>query len=197
LFDDIMDRVLSEVEPVARRELADRLADIAEAPHRTLVRLAGDVIDVAEPVLTRSPALRAAALAPIARELDRDHPSAIARPQSLSSRLTDILVERGDDAVAGTVTGNEGARFSDSGFALLATRASSNVVILNRLVMRSDLPERVANELLPVLASSIAKTIEATNAETEVSARKMIGDARALLADRLRAASRRARPLAI
>src|SRR5262249_24893226 len=48
-----------------------------------------------------------------------------------------------------------------------------------------------------VLASSIAKTIEATNAETEVSARKMIDDARALLADRLRAASRRARPLAI
>ena len=63
--------------------------------------------------------------------------------------------------------------------------------------MRSDLPERVANELLPVLAGSIAEKIEATNAETKVSARKLIDDARSLLADRLRAAVSRARPLAI
>jgi uncharacterized protein (DUF2336 family) len=197
LFDQIMDKVLAEVEPVARRELAERFADVPDVPRRTLVRLAGDVIDVAEPVLTRSPALRDDDLAPIAREQSQDHLLAIARRETLSSRLTDILVERGDDDVAGTVTGNDGARFSESGFALLATRASSNVIILNRLVMRSDLPERVANELLPVLASSIAKTIEATNAESQVSARKMIDDARALLAERLRAAVRRARPLAI
>jgi uncharacterized protein (DUF2336 family) len=197
LFDEIMDKVLAEVEPLARRELAERLADLAEAPRRTLVRLAVDVIDVAEPVLTRSPALRDDDLAPIAREQSQDHLLAIARRKTLSSRLTDILVERGNDEVASTVTGNEGARFSEAGFEWLATRASANVAILNRLVMRSDLPERVANELLPVLASSIAEKIEATDEKGKVSTRKMIDDARLLLADRLRAAVSRARPLAV
>ena len=40
LFDEIMDKVLAEVEPLARRELAERLAELTEAPQRTLVRLA-------------------------------------------------------------------------------------------------------------------------------------------------------------
>jgi uncharacterized protein (DUF2336 family) len=197
LFDEIMDKVLAEVEPLARRELAERLAELTEAPQRTLVRLAGDVIEVAEPLLTRSTALRDEHLEPIARTQSQDHLMAIAQRKTLSERLTDILVERGNDEVAGTVTGNEGAHFSEAGFEWLAARASANEAILNRLVMRSDLPERIANELLPVLAGSIAEKIEATNAETKVSARKLIDDARSLLADRLRAAVSRARPLAV
>ncbi len=197
LFDEIMDKVLAEVEPLARRELAERLAELTDAPQRTLVRLAGDVIDVAEPVLSRSPALRDEELEPIARTQSQNHLMAIARRRTLSERLTDILVERGDDAVAGTVTGNEGARFSEAGFEWLAARASASETILNRLVMRSDLPERIADELMPVLASSIAEKIEANNGEDKVSARKMIDEARALLTERLRAAVSRARPLAI
>src|SRR5882672_3127514 len=58
LFDEIMDKVLAEVE---------RLAELTDAPQRTLLRLAGDVIDVAEPVLSHSPALRDEHLEPIAR----------------------------------------------------------------------------------------------------------------------------------
>src|SRR4249920_2732831 len=197
LFDEIMDKVLAAVEPLGRRELAERLADLTEVPQHTLVRLAGDVIEVAEPVLSRSPALHDADLEPIARTKSQDHLMAIAQRKTLSERLTDILVERGNDEVAGTVTGNEGARFSEAGFEWLAARASASEAILNRLVMRSDLPERVANDLLPVLASSIAEKIEATHADTKVSARKLIDEARSLLSERLRAAVSRARPLAI
>src|ERR1700724_3050484 len=57
LFDEIMDTVLDEVEPLARRELSERIADLDDAPYRTLRRLAPDGIEVAEPVLMRSPAL--------------------------------------------------------------------------------------------------------------------------------------------
>ncbi len=197
LFDEIMDKVLAEVEPLARRELAERLSGLTEAPQRTLVRLAGDAIDVAEPLLRLSPALRDEQLEPIARTHSQDHLMAIAQRKTLSERLTDILVERGNDEVAGTVTGNEGARFSEAGFEWLAARASASETILNRLVMRSDLPERVANDLLPVLAGSIAEKIEATHADSKVSARKLIDEARSLLSDRLRAAVSRARPLAV
>ena len=126
LFDEIMDKVLAEVEPMARRELAERLAELTEAPQRTLVRLAGDVIEVAEPMLLRSPALRDEQLEPIARTQSQDHLMAIARRKTLSERLTDILVERGNDEVAGTVTGNDGARLSEAGFDWLAPRASTN-----------------------------------------------------------------------
>jgi uncharacterized protein (DUF2336 family) len=197
LFDEIMDRVLAEVEPLARRELAERLADLTEAPQRTLVRLAGDAIEVAEPVLSRSPCLRDEHLETIARGHSQAHLLAIARRKALSERLTDILVDRGNDEVAGTVTDNEGARLSEAGFDRLALRASASVTLLNRLVLRSDLPERIANDLVPVMAKSIAEKIAATPWDTEFSVRRLLDEARALLADRLRAAATCARSLAV
>jgi uncharacterized protein (DUF2336 family) len=197
LFDEIMEMVLAEVEPLARRELSERMAELTEPPQRTLVRLAADEIHVAEPLLRHSPALRDDQLEPIARTHGQEHLMAIAQRKTLSERLTDILVERGNDEVAGTVTGNDGARFSEAGFEWLAARASASETVLNRLVMRSDLPERIANELLPVLASLIAEKIEATHADKSISARRLIDEARSLLSDRLRAVVSRARPVAI
>jgi len=198
LFDEIMDKVLAEVEPLARHELAEHLADLDDAPRRTLVRLATDIIEVAAPVLMRSPALTDDDLAPIAREHSQDHLMAIAQRTTLSERLTDILVERGNDHVATAVTANEGARFSETGFRTLAVRAEVSDGILNRLVMRGDLPEKIADSLVPILTKSIAAKIEAANAQIpDTSAHRMVNDARTVLADRLRASVSRARPLAI
>ena len=163
-FDEIMDMVLDEIEPLGRRELAERIAELDRAPLRTLTRLAGDAIDVAEPVLIRSPALGDDILVPIARKQSQDHLLAIAQRKSLSEMVTDILVERGDDRVAGTVTANDGARFSRLGFAALARRAAACEAILNRLVMRRDLPPEIAEELRPVLAVAIAAKINAAHA---------------------------------
>ena len=198
LFDQIMDKVLAEVEPLARKELAEHLADLEQAPRRTLVRLAGDAIEIAAPVLMRSPALTDDDLEPIAREKSQEHLFAIAQRPTLSERLTDILVERGDENVAQAVTSNEGARFSEVSFKTLAVRAERSDVILNRLVMRGDLPEKIADSLVPVLTKSIAAKIQAAHAEIpDTSAHRLVNDARTVLADRLRASVSRARPLAI
>jgi hypothetical protein len=194
LFDEIMDKVLAEVEPLARHELAEHLADVEHAPRRTLVRLAGDVIEVAAPVLMRSPALTDDDLEPIAREQSQDHLLAIAQRHTLSERLTDILVDRGNDNVAGAVTANDGARISQNGFETLAARAEASDLILNRLVMRTDLPDKIADALVPILTRSI----DAANAQVpDASAHRLLSDTRTVLADRLRAAVSRARPLTV
>src|SRR6202030_3509769 len=172
LFDDIVERVLDDVEPLARRELAERLAAFPGAPHRVVVRLAGDIIEIAEPVLTHSPVLADDDLASLALEKSQDHLLAISRRDWLSERITDILVGRGDALVLDAVTENLGARFSVPGAAALAALAP-----------------HVAERLTPELAESMA-------AET---ARRGLGLAPAqsqTLAARLKAAAARARPLA-
>jgi uncharacterized protein (DUF2336 family) len=190
--------VLDDVEPMARRELAARLAELARAPRRTVLRLAGDDIEIAGTLLTRSPALADDDLDPICREYTQGHLLAIAKRSVLSERLTDILVERGNDNVAGAVTANQGARFSDFGFSTLIDRARDNESVLNGLVMRSDLPERVATDLLPILGTSIATKIATLDVDVDpAAARKLVGEAWALLSERLRASTREARPLAI
>ena len=189
LFDDIVERVLDDVEPLARRELAERLAAFPGAPHRVVVRLAGDIIEVAEPVLTHSPVLADDDLASLAREKSQDHLLAISRRDWVSERITDILVDRGDALVLDAVTENLGARFSVPGAAALVDKATSCETLWCRLADRIDLAAYVAERLTPELAESMA-------AET---ARRGLGLAPAqsqTLAARLKAAAARARPLA-
>src|SRR5580704_13946069 len=57
LFEDVVGRILAEVEPAARRELAERLACRHDAPRRLVARLAGDIIAVAAPLLIHSQVL--------------------------------------------------------------------------------------------------------------------------------------------
>jgi Uncharacterised protein conserved in bacteria (DUF2336) len=198
LYDEIMHLVLADVEPVARYELAGRLADLPAPPRRTLLRLADDDIEVARAVLMRSPALADDDLEPIARARTQEHLLAIAQRAALSERLTDILVERGDERVAGTVSANGGAHISARGFAHLAGRAADSAIILDALAMRRDLPERVATALLPLLQQGIRARIAAAKAVIDGAAeRQMVDAARAALAERLRGPADPPRPLAV
>jgi hypothetical protein len=190
LFDDIMDLVLADVEPMDPREQAERLAALDAPPQRTLRRLAGDEIGVAEPVLRHSPALDDDDLEPIARRDSEPHLLAIAGRRSLSERLTDVLVSHGNDNVAGVLAGNDGARMSADGFSILARHAAANDNVLDLLIMRRDLPETIATELLPVLARSMRLRIDKLDLRIpDEVACGLVGEARTRLADRLRSSS--------
>jgi len=196
LFDDIVERVLDDVEPLARRELAERLAAFAHAPRRIVVRLAGDIIEVAEPVLVHSPVLADDDLALLAQRKSQDHLLAISRRDRLSERITDILVDRGDALVLDAVAENPGARFSAPGAAALVDKASSRVTLWFRLADRADLAAYVAERMTPELAESMAaetarRGLGLAPAQSETLLQKM----RHTLAARLEAAAARARPL--
>jgi uncharacterized protein (DUF2336 family) len=139
LFEDVVGRILAEVEPVARQELAERLACRADAPRRLVMQLAGDMIAVAAPLLIHSQVLEDDDLAPLAAEKSQDHLLAIAKRAQLSGLITDILVGRGDDRVLGCLVENLGARFSRSGATTLVERAVSRPSLLRRLAGRADL----------------------------------------------------------
>ena len=98
LLAELLDNVLDGAEPVARQELAERLASRAGAPPRIVVRLANDLIAVAGPLLINSPVLEDDDLAALAAGKSPDHQLAIAKRTQLSARITDVLIAR-DDAL--------------------------------------------------------------------------------------------------
>ena len=57
LFDDVLSQLAGEMEEAVRAELAERMADVAQPPPKLIGRFTSDTVAVAEPVLTRSPAL--------------------------------------------------------------------------------------------------------------------------------------------
>lgn len=195
LFDEIIERVLTDIEPIARSELAVRMADLNAVPRRTLVALANDDITVAEPLLARSPALRDDDLVRIATIQSQGHLTAIAQRAKLSEKVTDVIVRRGDSIVVETVTGNPGARFSDLGFTTLAQRAANHENLCRLLVARSDLPERVAEMVLPMLSAAVNANLQDCDNEYDERLRaSLIEETRTTLVERLRSSVIVARP---
>ena len=138
LFDAVADQVLDFVDAPARQHLAERLATRADAPSRIVVRLAGDVIAIAAPLLARSPMLTDDELIVLAREKSQDHLAAIARRASLPASVTDVLIARGRTDVLEAVAANPAARFSASGAEALVDKARDRETLWRRLARRRD-----------------------------------------------------------
>jgi uncharacterized protein (DUF2336 family) len=97
---------------------------------------------------------------------------AISGRSQLGEALTDVLVERGNAAVAQKLAGNSGARFSDNAFANLVDRARSDDALAETVGQRVDIPpylfqrlvteatERVQRRLLAVANPEMRVTIE-------------------------------------
>lgn len=119
-----LDSILLRLVPVTSRgtriELSDRICDSMQPPRGVLLVLAHDEIDVAGPILRRSPALTEDDLIDVARRCGTSHMGAIADRTSIPFRVTDVLVLRGDDVVRRVVCRNAGALISDKSFARLS-----------------------------------------------------------------------------
>jgi len=170
LFDDVIGRLIEEIESKARAELADRLAPVRNAPIKVLRTLANDDdIAVAGPVLKQALRLQESDLVDLAKTKSQAHLHAISTRQALGEAVTDVLVRRGDREVAHTVAANRGARISEAGFFGLIQRAESDGILAEKVGLRPDIPPRMFRELL-IKATAIVHQRLLASATPEVSA---------------------------
>jgi uncharacterized protein (DUF2336 family) len=141
LFDEILGRLIDEIEHKTLAEISRRIAPVAHAPIGVVRRLAGDDnINVAGPVLRGSPRLADTDLATIATRMGPPHLLAISQRARIAAPVTDILVERGDTSVLRTIADNRGAQFSNLGFATLVKRAVGDDGLVETVGLRPDIP---------------------------------------------------------
>ena len=177
LFDDVLRRLTADIEVKARATLAHRLAVIDNAPPVLIRSLAfDDAIEVAEPVLIHSERLTDDDLVENATTKSQDHLYAIAQRLKLSEKVTDVLVERGDQRVVHKVVKNKGARFSLAGFGKLTTRARYDRKLTLALGERSDLPRQYFLKLLEAASSKVRAKLEASNPELVAAIRDTVDD---------------------
>jgi hypothetical protein len=170
IFDEVIIRLAREVDAKARMELAARLADIGNAPVSVVKDLAYDIdLAVAEPVLERSIRLTEDDLLTISGEREQGHLLAVSRRRTLSERVADVLVKRGDQRVVQTVAQNEGAQLSEGTLANLLQKALGDNDLRSVLLKRLDLPAE-APLVLPAPESKEAKTL---NPEVTAEMRRM------------------------
>ena len=127
LFDDVMDRLVNEIDHSARVMFGETIAGLANSPPKVTRTLAlDDSIDVAGPVLRRSECLDDETLIEGAKTKGQEHLLAISQRTRLSEGVTDVLVERGNQKVIVSTAANAGARFSEFGYSTLVTRSEND-----------------------------------------------------------------------
>src|SRR5262249_28811426 len=141
--------LVEQIERQALIRLSTALAPVHNPPINVVQRLAGDDdIEVSRPVIERSPALSDEFLQTLAQSKSQDHLFAMAGRARLSEQVTDVLVERGNEAVTLKVAGNAGARFSRKSMIQVAERANDNAALAEVFAGRSDIPPDVFQHLL-------------------------------------------------
>ena len=149
VFDDVLCLLVEKIEKTALVELGQRLAPVDTAPLKLIKRLAQDEeIAVAAPVLSGSRRLSTADLVEIAKTKSQAHLLAISERATLETRLTDVLLVRGDKQVVSSLAKNAGANFSETGFSRLVERAEGNDSLAEIVGLRKDLPNHSLQELL-------------------------------------------------
>jgi len=151
IFDELMGRLINEIERQALVELSNRLAPADRAPVHVIGRLSrSDDIEIARPLLQNSKVLTDRDLVEIAVTKGQAHLSAIADRVQINERVADVLIDRGDSNVARKVTANHGARFSRFGLKKAVERAEGDeslaLVVGNRADLPPDLLERLVQQ---------------------------------------------------
>jgi len=166
LFDQVLGQLAGEMEVAVRAELSGRLSIRRDAPVGVLRRLASDSIEVARPVLTGA-ALSESDLIVVARSQSQDHLQAISQRRHVSSALSDVIVERGNEDTLSVLIGNEGADLSREAQERLVDKASDSPRLQEGLVNRRSLPVDLLNEIYFVAEARIREQILARNAEID------------------------------
>jgi uncharacterized protein (DUF2336 family) len=164
LFDEVFQTLVDIIEVKTRTSLARKCATDPNVPHG-LIRAfaANDDVAVAGPVLSQSAVLTEQDLVASAKTQSQQHLYAIARRESISEAVTDILIDRGEPRVVHAVARNEGARISDGGFGKLVTRSGSDVELALYVGTRPDIPRDHFLRLLETASASACRKIVAAN----------------------------------
>jgi uncharacterized protein (DUF2336 family) len=164
LFDDVMSRLVDEIERSARAAFGERLATITSAPPKVCRMLAlDDSIEVAGPLLMHSAQLDERTLIEGAKIKSQQHLLAISRRIMLSESVTDVLVERGDAQVVGSTAANSGAQFSHFGYSTLVTRSVADEKLALTVWARREIPRDYLLALFETASQSVRLKLEAAD----------------------------------
>jgi uncharacterized protein (DUF2336 family) len=178
LFDDVMGRLVNEIDNSARAAFGQRLATISNAPSKVSCTLAlDDSIEVAGPLLSLSDQLDDETLITSAKIKSQEHLLAISQRKILSEGITDVLVERGNQQVVVTTAANSSARFSEFGYSTLVTRSEANEELALTVWSRPEIPREHLLALFASASEAVRLKLEAADCGKASLVRDMVKQA--------------------
>lgn len=147
LMHEILRRLTRDVEMAIRIALAERLADDTTAPHDLILLLADDRIEVARPLLLRSPLLTDEDFLKLITSASDAHHEAVAAREHIGEPVTDVLSKSEAESVLVALVRNATAKISSTSFERLVEKSRAIASLQEPLTQRGDLPPVLANRM--------------------------------------------------
>jgi uncharacterized protein (DUF2336 family) len=162
LMNDILRRLTGDVRMNVRVALAERLADDHAVPQELVLVLVEDAIEVARPLILRSPLLSDADCLSLLSNSDISLQETIASRIGIGEPVTERLAKIEAEVVLVAMLRNGSARISPKVFDALATKARHVPALREPLARRPDLPASTALKMSEWLSSDLKSWIART-----------------------------------
>jgi uncharacterized protein (DUF2336 family) len=181
LIGDIFMALVAHAERDIRLRLADTLAPARWAPSALINTLALDDIEIARPIIARSPVLSDPDLIKLLVVATLDHQIEVARRPDISASIVHAIVERGEPAVLTALASNERAAIDPEGLARLVA-ASRNIASLRAPLARhprltAELAYALYTWVGEVLRRELGQRFVIDPAQLKASVTSAVGDA--------------------
>lgn len=160
LLSDVLVALVRQAERDLRLALAERLAVMDNVPLRLILQLANDEIEIASPVLRKSPVLTDLDLLYIIKAHGPEYWQAIADRDYLSPLIIDILADSRERSAAVVLSANDRIKLTRHALALLARMAEEHEDVARPLLARPELPEHIARQLYAHVGEDLRRWID-------------------------------------
>ena len=161
LMNDIMVKLLKNVERTIRRDLAERLSESEDMSLELVTMLANDHIEVAQPILEKSALLRDEDLIETIRNRTDSHRLAIAIRAHVSTEVSGELIEHGSEDVIEALVRNDNAELSQASIEYLVQESRSVDRFQEPLLNRDDLSFELAHKMYWWVSAALRRKIVA------------------------------------
>ena len=174
LAHEILRVMAADAAELVRRAMAVTLKNSTALPADVANRLARDVESVSLPIISFSPVFTDTDLAEIVRVGGPVRQMAVAKRPKLSSRITSMLVDQGNEDVVATACANDNARFSEVTLQKALDRFAKSEQVLQAVAYRAALPLSVSERLIDMVGEQLRDHILTNHALSAERALELI-----------------------
>lgn len=155
IAEDIFRQLVEDAETRVREALSEHIKDAENLPHDVALKLAQDTDSVAEPILRHSAALTDSDLIDIVQNYGPSKQVAVARRETVSSAVSEALVETDNEDAVVALVENKGADISERSLNKVVDKFGQNQRFHAPLVQRNELPVSIAERLVSMVSERL------------------------------------------
>jgi len=177
LVADVLIGLMRQAERDLRAAMAERLSIMDNVPLRLILQMANDDIDVAGSILSKSVILSDLDLIYIIKSKGADHWKSIAKRESMSDQIINILVDTGESGTVLNLAQNKKITLTEYAVDVMVDMAQDDEVLAKPLLQREEMTADIAKRLYQNVGQALkAYIVKAYDLDIDGSIGSMVDD---------------------